>query len=82
MPRKDQDENTSAPFVRMDPEQRRQFEEGGPLKHEDDRVTEVEFDADDPRDEDRMGRHAQPESEELREEKAAEVDESGPPRER
>jgi hypothetical protein len=69
--------NKGAAFARLDPDQRKRFEQTGPTPPGADGVEELDF-ADDPRDADKMGRHNQPRSEERRQQEDAEVAEAGP----
>ena len=78
MPRKDKDENRGAEFATMDPDRRKRFEQTHPVNPGDSRGEELDFPEDDPRDPDHMGRHNQPESQELAEEKDVEAQEAGP----
>jgi hypothetical protein len=78
MPRKERDENRGAEFAQMDPDRRKRFEKTAKVDSNDDAVEELDFAADDPRDGNKMGRHAQPESQEREVEEKTEVDESGP----
>ena len=78
MPRKNRDENRGAEFAQMDPDRRKRFEKTAKVDSNDEAIEELDFPADDPRDEDKMGRHAQPESQEREVEEETEASESGP----